>query len=455
MKYIKKFERNDLQEFNIINNIYQSILDNVRLKIDNNDFDFNSEYVEFKFNISNYGDMKFLLFWNLKDCGFGISKNGFPFIAIPKTSDKINTNLIDYEDGIKHEISHFLDYKKSGKILSSTTNMLITKQYDRYFNDSQEINAYYTQGLNKVIKYIQTSNNTTKIKKLLNDFKQFKDFFFDNINIRNFNIKDFLSTKSIKKIDKRLYDTWYKMKNLRINESFNNDEDSEMIFIDLIDADVEIKFGEYDTDTVYVDIINPYLGYNSFNPLGNTVESAILNWVEITNTNNYNWWVESPGIRSSGLYKSNNRIYNNKYLNTILNMNSQVRIVVSKSSENLESYFTNLSKDFFVNYNYREQRIYITKNIDYEGSKYSKYRREVTGSFSPAGSGYHRENELRYLRNEKTRRSINIEKEDDSYKKIFYALQDDLINLGKKCRFEVNGKDFIEVYLGKHYDEVD
>lgn len=30
MKYIKKFERNDLQEFNIINNIYQSILDNVR-----------------------------------------------------------------------------------------------------------------------------------------------------------------------------------------------------------------------------------------------------------------------------------------------------------------------------------------------------------------------------------------------------------------------------------------
>lgn len=246
---------------------------------------------------------------------------------------------------------------------------------------------------------------------------------------------------------------------IKLWESFNNDDDSEMIFIDLLDADLEVKFGEYDNNTTYVDIIKPQKwrpgpGWKDNLDI-NLVEGPILNWIELTAIGDYNWWLETPCKHSSGLYKTNNLIWNKEYLKDVLLFNTQLRVVISKNSEYIESFFTNLAEDYFINFNYRENQVYITKKINYEEERFNgKYRRQITGQFEPVATPQYRgDNKLKYLRNEKTWRPVNVETEVESYKKIFYALESDLQNLKRKCRFEVQGKDFIIVNFNKDWRE--
>lgn len=247
------------------------------------------------------------------------------------------------------------------------------------------------------------------------------------------------------------------MKNImriKLWESFNRDEDAEMVFIDLLDADLKVSFGEYDSDTIYVDIISPpklnprtmheFVGTN-LDP--NLIKEPILNWIELTtNNSNHNWWLETKQKNHSGLSKNKNSnvTWNNEYLDEIASSNNQLRIVIKKNMEHIESYFNNLKKDFYINLDNTRNIIYITKKINYRQEIYNnKYKRCIAGEFTENNG------KINYLRNTKTYRGVNIEKEVESYKKIFYALQADLVNLNKDCYFEVNGKDFIEINLNK------
>jgi hypothetical protein len=216
MKYIKKFERNDLEEYNVVNYIYNKIMEDVKLLMDRGDFNFNEKFIIFDIYLLEYGHLVFLLSFESipGNCGFGLAEQSkLPFIIIPRIKEsKISGNIEEYEDGIKHEISHFLDYKKSGKKLSNTSNFT----GEVYFNDVQEINAYYTQGINKLIKWIKTSKSN-RVLRCLNNFNMFREEYYDNLNsvIRRLNstidIKAFLTDKSKKRIDKRLYDLWIKL----------------------------------------------------------------------------------------------------------------------------------------------------------------------------------------------------------------------------------------------------
>ena len=70
-----------------------------------------------------------------------------------------------------------------------------------YYNDVQEINAYYTQGINKVISLM---DNDECYRVILTDFNKFKNFFLSKIKCFD-DIKSLWNEKSMKRLDKRLY----------------------------------------------------------------------------------------------------------------------------------------------------------------------------------------------------------------------------------------------------------
>lgn len=197
LKYKIFLERKDLDESVAITNLYNSIVEEVGsslntgkgLKLGNN-------MIVFELKVYG-GNLDIVLIPNLKGAGFGLtSQTKKTFIAIPKDSCDIK-NITNYEDAIKHEISHLFDYIKSGKELSNTSD----KNKIDYYNDVQEINAYYTQGINKVISLM---DNDESYRVILNDFKKFKSFFLSKIKCFD-DIKSLWNEKSMKRLDKRLY----------------------------------------------------------------------------------------------------------------------------------------------------------------------------------------------------------------------------------------------------------
>ena len=197
LKYKIFLERKDLDESVAIDNLYNSIVEEVTnslntgkgLKLGNN-------MIVFELKVYS-GNLDIVLMSNLKGAGFGLtSQTKKAFIAVPKDSCDIK-NITNYEDSIKHEISHLFDYIKSGKELSNTSN----KGKIDYYNDVQEINAYYTQGINKVISLM---DNDESYRVILNDFKKFKNFFISKIECFD-DIKTLWNETSIKRLDKRLY----------------------------------------------------------------------------------------------------------------------------------------------------------------------------------------------------------------------------------------------------------
>jgi hypothetical protein len=197
LKYKIFLERKDLDESVAITNLYNSIVEEVGsslntgkgLKLGNN-------MIVFELKVYG-GNLDIVLMPNLKGAGFGLtSQTKKTFIAIPKDSCDIK-NITNYEDAIKHEISHLFDYIKSGKELSNTSD----KNKIDYYNDVQEINAYYTQGINKVISLM---DNDESYRVILNDFKKFKSFFLSKIKCFD-DIKSLWNEKSMKRLDKRLY----------------------------------------------------------------------------------------------------------------------------------------------------------------------------------------------------------------------------------------------------------
>ncbi len=197
LKYKIFLERKDLDESVAINNLYNSIVEEVSnslntgkgLKLGNN-------MIVFELKLYG-GNLDIVLIPNLKGAGFGLtSQTKKTFIAIPKDSCDIE-NITNYEDAIKHEISHLFDYIKSGKELSNTSD----KNKIDYYNDVQEINAYYTQGINKVISLM---NNDESYRVILADFNKFKNFFLSKIKCFD-DIKSLWNEKSMKRLDKRLY----------------------------------------------------------------------------------------------------------------------------------------------------------------------------------------------------------------------------------------------------------
>lgn len=264
-----------------------------------------------------------------------------------------------------------------------------------------------------------------------------------------------------------------------LNESFDvSDDDMEMIFVDLLDNGLKVKFGKYDSQTIYVDIYNSerepaerqvdinhgvaewgrITGHTTHNHLDvKLVKEPILKWIELVSNNKYNWWIETS-IRSDVDFRwRENPSYNKKYFDEIIARKEKVRIVINKSYEDIESFFINSAKDYFVNFDHIRNVLYISKDIHYKYQRYAnrkpseddffraKYRREITGQFNPVDTEYKNDNKLKYLRNTKTGLSVNVERETESYKKIFYALEKDLQNLRKKCKFTIHGKDIIEI----------
>jgi hypothetical protein len=191
LKYNFFLERKDLDESVTINNFYNSIVEQVSNSLDTGKgIKLGNNLIVFELNV-NGGNLDIVLIPDLKGAGFGLkSQSKRAFIAIPKDSCDI-VNITNYEDAIKHEISHLFDYIKSGKELSNTSN----KNKIDYYNDVQEINAYYTQGINKVISLMDSDES---YRVLLNDFKKFKNFFISKIQCFD-DIKSLWNEKSIKR----------------------------------------------------------------------------------------------------------------------------------------------------------------------------------------------------------------------------------------------------------------
>lgn len=196
LKYNIFLERKDLDESVAVNNFYDSIVKEVTNSINTGkNIKLGNGIVVFELN--TYGNLDIVLMPNLVGAGFGLkSQTKKPFIAIPKESCDIE-NITNFEDAIKHEISHFFDFIKSGKELSSTSN----KDKIDYYNDVQEINAYYTQGINKVISLMDSDES---YRVILNDFKKFKNLFLSKIICLD-DIKSLWNESSMKRLDKRLY----------------------------------------------------------------------------------------------------------------------------------------------------------------------------------------------------------------------------------------------------------
>lgn len=211
MKYLKYLnERNDIESNKIVDVIFDEIISGIYTLINNLNFYVSEDGKTFVFrlNIEKYGRLDFTIMTTPNEnCGFGFSEiYKTPFIAIP--SNKLDTSVIEfillYESGIKHEISHYLDYinsgeKKLGATLYNKENLF------NYYNDTKEINAYFIQASNYTLKELK--RNPNRFNKYLDSFDKFKEFFLDNLLCYD-NIIEFLSEKSKKRLYKRIYLLW-------------------------------------------------------------------------------------------------------------------------------------------------------------------------------------------------------------------------------------------------------
>lgn len=213
MKFLKSyplyFERKDSNYSTLIDEIYLQIVKQCFEKLDELNFKISGDVIVFNIE-TKHGNLDLVITSFIKNiCGFGLSQvYKTPFIAIPNDFEKsmdisLLTYICSYEQGIKHEIVHYIDYIKNPNRKLRTT--LLTNGLDNYINDTSEINAYFLQAVNKTIKRLKESKD--KFESKTSTFEIFRKYIFHNMDIDD-GILNLLNDKSKKRLNKRIYELW-------------------------------------------------------------------------------------------------------------------------------------------------------------------------------------------------------------------------------------------------------
>lgn len=232
IKIFSLFERKDIEKSEWVDNLYDNILYFLK-----NETDFNKSSKSLNLPLAmlsgkdlfityeNHELCIFLCFKALNslqkdliyDTGYGKTEIS-PKISLSKSvntifikyykenlNDSIRLgNLIDLfeekEEGIKHEITHLYDKLNYNNASKNSDELLKTDKkniynYEKYFNDTLEINANFMTGVSIINKKIKDDNY------ILSSFIFFKKTFIESIQ----DFYDFLTEKNKKKINSRIY----------------------------------------------------------------------------------------------------------------------------------------------------------------------------------------------------------------------------------------------------------
>jgi hypothetical protein len=205
-------EREDLSHVKYLNSLYDLLKNSLYNQYKDKNlqpFHKNNQYV---FYISNFITPFILVFdSNLNGLsGFGLSlRDKIPFISLPyeNENDDIESflkKLESLEPTIKHELTHFYDYLRSGIVHKPSYNLgvsnidIVLKSLS-YLNDTGEVNAYYIQAVCELVKKLDKDYNNWKF--VLDDFKHFISFLYTG----NWNRYQNLDEKNKKRIQNRAY----------------------------------------------------------------------------------------------------------------------------------------------------------------------------------------------------------------------------------------------------------
>lgn len=133
----------------------------------------------------------------------GSFKNYKVIIITNLFGDKNPSNGI-IKDSFIHEFIHYLDFKRSGY----SSKVINLKNYNDYYNDASEFNAYYQESVNFIIDILENEETNEQFKKKFNNFNDFYLWMISNVFDKDF-IKN-LNEKYKKKLKKRTYNVYAK-----------------------------------------------------------------------------------------------------------------------------------------------------------------------------------------------------------------------------------------------------
>jgi hypothetical protein len=211
MKYLQSFlERNDIYTSEFLNAIFNNIKTQIKDLNDSESWRLNNDTYFFSINIRLLNiDLLIAFRKNITEIGFGKSKLGHYFILIHHNQENLYDNFLDYEYGIKHELVHLIDTLKSDDKLPNTYDFY-KKDIKKYHNHYVEINAYLTQGINSFLNELRI--NPTIFNKSTDSFEDFYNLIIKYYIRADYKFSNDLDHESIKRIKKRLYDLYTKLK---------------------------------------------------------------------------------------------------------------------------------------------------------------------------------------------------------------------------------------------------
>lgn len=136
----------------------------------------------------------------------GTYKNYKVIIITNLREDKNPSNGI-IKDSFIHEFIHYLDFKRSGY----SSKVINLKNYNDYYNDAGEFNAYYQESVNFIINLLENEETNVHFKKKFKNFNDFYSWMISNVFDKDF-VKN-LNEKYKKKLKNRIYNVYDKFFN--------------------------------------------------------------------------------------------------------------------------------------------------------------------------------------------------------------------------------------------------
>lgn len=138
---------------------------------------------------------------------------GFDLVQIdvlkgPRDPEYLETRLTGYKDIFIHELIHVFDRERSNVHVKSS-DLARAGDYEGYFNDPGEFNAYYQEGVHALEEFFEIAHDMV-IEKVVEDyaatFQDFADWALENFFNESF--VEHLNEKYRKKLLRRL-SKWY------------------------------------------------------------------------------------------------------------------------------------------------------------------------------------------------------------------------------------------------------
>ena len=175
-------------------------------------------------HLLNFGD-KFPQYKDLEICvgkkgaGAYFSKRKNKYIIYFDIWNEAKNSFLD-EHKIKeffiHEFIHYLDQKRSKESsIKNTSKFWGDQQYEKYFNDPSEFNAYFQSGSKKIEDFFDRDKRYIKLWYLIENYHKFEDFILQHYR-EYFYGEGFLENineKYKRKFLQRLYQLWIFLKN--------------------------------------------------------------------------------------------------------------------------------------------------------------------------------------------------------------------------------------------------